>query len=69
MSRDITLKIDQELLEKVKIIAQNKNPLRKIDSYAEAVRESLIDFVNKNKKILEENIQTQDQEQNQEVST
>lgn len=69
MSRDITLKIDQELLEKVKIIAQNKNPLRKIDSYAEAVRESLIDFVNKNKKILEENIQTQDQEQNQEVPT
>jgi len=61
--------MDQNILEKVREIAQKKHPLRNINTYAEAVRESLIDFVNKNKKILEENIEIQDQEQNQEVPT
>lgn len=49
----ITLKIDQDLLDKVKKITQKKHPLRKISTYAEATRESLIEFIEKNKKLLE----------------
>jgi len=48
-TNSITLKIDQELLNEVRTIAQNKFPLRNITFYAEAVREALIDFVKRNK--------------------
>ena len=50
MSKEINLKIDQDLLDEVKEITQNKYPLRKISSYAEATREALIDFVKKNQR-------------------
>lgn len=46
----ITLQLDRDLIEKVKEIAQNKFSLRKINSYAEATREALIEFVKKNQK-------------------
>ena len=46
----ITLQLDRDLIEKVKEIAQNKFPLRKINSYAEGTREALIEFVKKNQK-------------------
>ena len=46
----ITLQLDRDLIEKVKEIARSKFPLRNINSYAEATREALIEFVNKNKK-------------------
>ena len=52
MSKEINLKIDQKLLNKVKTITKNKFPLRNITSYAEAVREALIEFVNKNPKFM-----------------
>lgn len=48
LSENTTLKIDTELLEQVKRIAQNKYPLRKIEFYSEAVREALIEFIKKN---------------------
>lgn len=67
MSKLINFKVEQTILDKVVKIAKKKYPLRGIDNYAKAIREALIDFVNKNKKILEENIEIQDQEQNQEV--
>lgn len=50
MSKEINLKIDQDLLDEVKEITQNKYPIRKISSYAEATREALIDFVKKNQR-------------------
>ena len=50
MSKEINLKIDQKLLDKVKIITKNKFPLRNITSYAEATREALIEYVKKNQK-------------------
>ena len=50
LSKEITLKIDQDLLDEVKEITQNKYPLRKINSYAEATREALIDFIKKNQR-------------------
>lgn len=56
MSKEINLKIDQDLLDKIREIAQKKNPLRKISTYAEATRESLIEFIEKNKKFLEAKI-------------
>ena len=46
----INIKLDPELVEKVKTIAENKFPLRKITSYAEATREALIEFVKRNQK-------------------
>ena len=46
------IKIEKDLVEKVKTIAENKYPLRNIDSYAEAIRESLIEFIKKNSKYL-----------------
>ena len=52
----ITLQLDRDLIEKVKAIVKKKKPLRKINSYAEATREVLIDFVRKNQKFLEEEI-------------
>ena len=52
MSKEINLKIDQKLLDKVKTITKNKFPLRNITSYAEAVREALIEFVKKNSKFV-----------------
>ena len=50
MSKEITLKIDQDLLDEVRNITQNKFPLRKIEFYSEAVREALIEFVRKNQR-------------------
>ena len=44
------IKIETDLIEKVKTIAENKFPLRNITSYAEATREALIEFCKKNKK-------------------
>jgi len=52
LPKEINLKIDQKLLDKVKTITKNKFPLRNITSYAEAVREALIEFVKKNPKHL-----------------
>ena len=46
----INIKLDPELVEKVKTIAENKFPLRNITSYAEATREALIEFVKRNQK-------------------
>lgn len=46
----INIKLEPELVEKVKTIAENKFPLRNINSYAEATREALIEFVKKNQK-------------------
>ena len=46
----ITIQIDKDLMNEVKSIAKNKYPLRKIDFYAEAAREALIDFVKKNQR-------------------
>ena len=37
-------------MNEVKTIAQNKFPLRKIESYAEATREALIEFIKRNQK-------------------
>lgn len=48
----ITLKIEEKLLDEVKSIAKNKFPLRNISSYAEATREALIEFANKNRKYV-----------------
>ncbi len=56
MSKEITLKIDQKLLDKVKTITKNKFSLRNINSYAEAVREALIDFIKKNQRLLSNNL-------------
>lgn len=44
--------MDQDLLDKVKEITQKKFPLRKINKYAEAVREALMDFIKKNQKFV-----------------
>ncbi len=43
-------------MEKVKKIVKKKKPLRKINSYAEATREVLIDFVKKNQRLLSNNL-------------
>jgi len=51
-----SVQLDKDLVEKVKAIVKKKKPLRKINSYAEATREVLIDFVRKNQKFLEEEI-------------
>ena len=55
-----SVQLDKDIVEKVKVIIKKKKPLRKINSYAEAIREVLIDFVNKNQKFLAEEI-NQDQ--------
>lgn len=55
-----SVQLDRDLVEKVKIIVKKKKPLRKINSYAEATREVLIDYVRKNQKLLAEEI-NQDQ--------
>lgn len=49
-----SVQLDRDLLNKVKKIMKKKKPLRKINTFAEATREVLIDFINKNKKVLEE---------------
>ncbi|KKL59513.1 hypothetical protein LCGC14_2214610 [marine sediment metagenome] len=51
-----SVQIDKNLMEKVKEIMKKKKPLRKINSYAEATREVLIDFVNKNQRFLSKNL-------------
>jgi hypothetical protein len=60
-----TIQIDNDLLEKVKKIAQNKWPLRKITKYAEATREVFFDFVKRNKKFLNKQEKSQTVAQNQ----
>ena len=55
----INIKLEIELVEKVKIIAENKFPLRNITSSAEATREALIEFVKRNQKYLTEDQKTQ----------
>ena len=50
-----SVQLDRDLVNKVVEIMKKKKPLRKINTYAEATREVLIDFINRNKKILEEN--------------
>ena len=52
----ITLKIEQDILDEVKIIAENKFPLRKITFYSEAVREALYEFIKRNKKYYKNEI-------------
>lgn len=49
-----SVQLDRDLVEKVKTIVKKKKPLRKINSYAEATREVLIDYVKKNQKLLAE---------------
>lgn len=56
MSTHITLKIDQDLMDKIKTITQKKHPLRKIDTYAVATREALFEYVEKNRKFLKASI-------------
>lgn len=51
-----SVQLDRDLVEKVKAIVKKKKPLRKINSYAEATREVLIDYVRKNQKFLTKNI-------------
>ena len=51
-----SIQLDKDLVEKVKAIIRKKKPLRKINSYAKAIREVLIDFVNKNQKFLVQEI-------------
>lgn len=48
----INMRLDAQLLEKVKTIAKKKFSIRKINSYAEATREVLIEFVKKNQKYI-----------------
>ena len=50
LSKEVSLKIDQDLLDEVKEITKNKFPLRKIEFYSEAVREALIEFIKKNQR-------------------
>ena len=47
-----SVQLDRDLIEKVKEIARSKFPLRNINSYAEATREALIEFVKRNQKYL-----------------
>jgi len=51
-----SVQLDRDLVEKVKTIVKKKKPLRKINSYAEATREVLIDYVRKHQKFLVEEI-------------
>lgn len=46
----INIKLEPELVEKVRAIAEKKFPLRNVTSYAEATREALIEFVKRNQK-------------------
>ena len=55
-----SVQLDRTLVEQVKEIARNKFPLRNINSYAEATREALIEFVKRNQKHC-----NQDSNQNQ----
>ena len=55
-----SVQLDRALVEQVKEIARNKFPLRNINSYAEATREALIEFVKSNQKYC-----NQDSNQNQ----
>lgn len=48
----INIRLDSELVEKVKIIAKKKFSIRNINSSAEATREVLIEFVKKNQKYI-----------------
>ena len=49
MGNEINFKIDKDLCDEVKEIAQNKFPLRKILSYADAIKEALLEFANARK--------------------
>lgn len=50
LSKEVNFKIDKVLCDEVKEIAASKFPLRNISSYADAVREALIQFVKKNQR-------------------
>lgn len=50
--KTITLKIEEELLEKVMTVVKAKFPLRSIDSWAEGTREALYSFLNENQEII-----------------
>lgn len=65
MSR-ITLQLDRDLIEKVKIIAEKKFSVRKITKSAGAVREALIEFVKENICYLNE---SQDQKKETKIET
>lgn len=69
MSEDINLKVDKDLLNKVKNITKRKFPLRKIKHYSEAVREALFEFVENNKGFCNENSSSKDQLLKTEAST
>jgi len=50
MSKEINFKINKDLCEEAKEIAQNKFPLRKIEFYSDAIREAIIEFIKKNQR-------------------
>jgi len=50
-----SIHITKDIAEKVRTIVQKQNPLRNITTNAMAIRDVLIDFINKNKKYLQEN--------------
>lgn len=52
----VNIKIEPDLIEKVKTIAENKFPLRNITSYAEATREALIEFCKKNQRFSKKEV-------------
>jgi len=54
-----SVQLDKTLVEQVKEIARSKFPLRNINSYAEATREALIEFVKRNQKYLTEDQKSQ----------
>lgn len=45
-----SVQLDKELLENILEIVKNKFPLRKINTYAEATREALYEFIKKNRR-------------------
>ena len=66
MSEKTNIKLEKDFVEKVLKIAQTKFELRNIDSYAEAVREALIEFIKNNKKYLKKINQNTSSIENQE---
>lgn len=64
-----SVQLDRALVEQVKEIARSKFPLRNINSYAEATREALIEFVNKNKKYCNQDSNQDQSETIQEAET
>jgi len=46
----MNMKLERELIEQVRTIAQKKFPLRNLSTYSKATREVLIEFIKKNQK-------------------